>query len=153
MVRKLGVLRHIEASPRSEGIPFPTDRSDILETTMNDSKWVNRLFAAIDGKDAAAFADFLTEDAVFRFGNAAPVSGKAAIRETVAGFFGSIRALRHEVTDAWTLPDVVVAVGQVTYTRHDGSTLSVPFADVFRMRGELAREYLIYVDASRLYAP
>ena len=120
---------------------------------MNDSKWVNRLFAAIDGKDAAAFADFLTEDAVFRFGNAAPVSGKAAIRETVAGFFGSIRALRHEVTDAWTLPDVVVAVGQVTYTRHDGSTLSVPFADVFRMRGELAREYLIYVDASRLYAP
>jgi uncharacterized protein (TIGR02246 family) len=120
---------------------------------MNDSKWVNRLFAAIDGKDAAAFAGFLTEDAVFRFGNAAPVSGKAAIREAVAGFFTSIRALRHEVTDAWTLPDVVVAVGQVTYTRHDGSTLSVPFADVFKMRSELAREYLIYVDASRLYTP
>jgi hypothetical protein len=39
------------------------------------------------------------------------------------------------------------------YTRHDGSALSVPFADVFKMRGELAREYLIYVDASRLYTP
>jgi len=120
---------------------------------MNDSKWVNRLFAAIDSKDAAAFADFLTEDAVFRFGNAAPVSGKPPIREMLTGFFTSIRALRHEVTDAWILPDVVVAIGQVTYTRLDGSTLSVPFADVFKMRGELALEYLIYVDASRLYTP
>ena len=120
---------------------------------MNDSQWVKRLFAAIDSKDADAFVGFLTEDAVFRFGNAAPVSGKAAIREMLVGFFTSIRALRHEVTEAWTPPDVAVAIGQVTYTRHDGSTLSAPFADVFKMRGELAREYLIYVDASRLYTP
>jgi uncharacterized protein (TIGR02246 family) len=124
-----------------------------LENGMNDSQWVKKLFAAIDSKDADAFVGFLTEDAVFRFGNAAPVSGKAAIREMLVGFFTSIRALRHEVTDAWTLPDVVVAIGQVTYTRHDGSTLSVPFADVFKMQKGLTREYLIYVDASRLYAP
>ena len=120
---------------------------------MNDSQWVNKLFAAIDSKDPDAFVAFLTEDAVFRFGNAAPVSGKAAIREMLVGFFTSIRALRHEVTDTWTLPDVVVAIGQVTYTRHDGSTLSAPFADVFKMQKGLAREYLIYVDASRLYTP
>jgi ketosteroid isomerase-like protein len=120
---------------------------------MNDESWVKRLFAAIDGKDADAFVAFLTEDAVFRFGNAAPVSGRAAIREVLVGFFGSIRALRHQVTESWVLPDVAVAIGQVTYTRLDGSELSVPFADVFKMRKKLVHEYLIYVDASRLYAP
>jgi ketosteroid isomerase-like protein len=120
---------------------------------MNDAKWVKQLFAAIDSKDADAFVAFLTEDAVFAFGNLPPVSGKAAIRETLVGFFGSIRAVRHEVTDTWTVPDVSVAIGQVTYTRHDGSTLSVPFADVLRIEKGLVREYLIYVDASRLYAP
>jgi ketosteroid isomerase-like protein len=120
---------------------------------MNDANWMKRLFAAIDGKDADAFVGFLTEDALFAFGNLPPVPGKAAIREMLVGFFGSIRALRHEVTDAWTLPDVFVAIGQVTYTRHDGSALSVPFADVLRMKKGLVREYLIYVDASRLYAP
>jgi ketosteroid isomerase-like protein len=120
---------------------------------MNDSKWVNRLFAAIDGKEADAFVAFLTEDAVFAFGNLPPVSGKTAIRETLVGFFGSIRALHHDVTDSWSLPDLVVAIGQVTYTRHDGTTLSVPFAVVLKLQNELIREYLIYVDASRLYAP
>jgi uncharacterized protein (TIGR02246 family) len=119
---------------------------------MTDSQWMKQLFAAIDGKDADAFVAFLTEDAVFAFGNAPPVSGKAAIRELLVGFFASIRALRHEVTDAWTLPEVAVAIGQVTYTRLDGSSLSVPFADVLKLRQGLVREYLIYVDASRLYA-
>jgi ketosteroid isomerase-like protein len=90
---------------------------------------------------------------VFAFGNAAPVSGKAAIRELLVGFFASIRALRHDVTDAWRLPEVAVAIGQVTYTRLDGSSLSVPFADVLKMHEGLVSEYLIYVDASRLYAP
>jgi ketosteroid isomerase-like protein len=118
---------------------------------MNDLQWLHKLFAAIDGKDADAFVAFLTEDAVFAFGNLPPVSGKTAIRETLVGFFASIRALRHEVTDTWTLPDVFVAIGQVTYTRHDGSPLSVPFADVLKMQKKLVREYLIYVDASRLY--
>lgn len=120
---------------------------------MTDSQWMNRLFAAIDGKDTDAFVGFLTEDAVFAFGNAPPVSGKAAIRELLVGFFASIRALRHEVTDAWTLPEVAIAIGQVTYTRLDGSSLSVPFADVLKMRQGLVTQYLIYVDASRLYAP
>ena len=120
---------------------------------MTDSTWVKRLFATIDSSDADAFVAFLTEDSVFVFGNAAPVAGKAAIRDLLVGFFGSIRALRHEVKETWILPDVVVATGRVTYTRHDGSTLEVPFADVLRMRKDLVREYLIYIDASKLYAP
>jgi ketosteroid isomerase-like protein len=120
---------------------------------MGTANWVNQLFAAIDRKDANEFASFLTEDASFQFGNVELVRGKGAIGQAVAGFLDSFRALHHEVIETWHHADAVICRGQVTYTRHDGSRLTVPFADILRMRGELVCDYLVYIDASRLYAP
>ena len=40
--------------------------------------------------------------------------------------------------------------GQVTYTRHDGSQLSVPFANIFKLRDGLIGEYRIFGDFSAL---
>ncbi|MBI4989919.1 MAG: nuclear transport factor 2 family protein [Rhodocyclales bacterium] len=113
--------------------------------------WVAALFAAIDRQDAEAFAGFLAEDARFAFGNLPAVAGRAAVRDFVAGFFSSIRAVSHRVPDAWQTDDTVVCRGEVTYTRHDGSTLSVPFANVLTMSGDKVRDYRIYMDASALY--
>ena len=118
---------------------------------MPQPAWLGSLFAAIDAMDVARFADFLTEDAVFRFGNAAPVCGKTAVREAVAGLFASVKGLRHTVRASWTHPDGLVMHGEVTYTRHDGSQLTVPFANVFGLRGTLVREYLIFADVSPLW--
>jgi len=120
---------------------------------MSDTLWLNELFATIDRKDADGFVGHLTEDSTFVFGNANPVTGRGAIRDLLVGFFGSIRGLRHEIGETWAVPDGAVVSGRVTYTRLDGSTLAVPFADVFRMRGRLVHDYLIYVDASKLYNP
>jgi len=39
----------------------------------------------------------------------------------------------------------------VTYTRHDSSTLTVPFANILRFEGDLIDEYLIFLDVSELY--
>lgn len=39
----------------------------------------------------------------------------------------------------------------VTYTRHDGSTLTVPFANVFGMRDIRVAHYQIYADVSALW--
>ncbi len=114
--------------------------------------WVAGVFAAIDAKDAAAFASYLTADAVFRFGNMPGVQGREAIEAAVGGFFQSIAALRHELAEVWTGPGVVVSHGTVCYTRHDGSQLTVPFADIFRCEGEKVRDYLIFIDTSQLYA-
>jgi hypothetical protein len=55
------------------------------------------------------------------------------------------------VAEIWKKEGVVICHGIVTYTRHDSSTLSVPFANIFRLDGDLIREYLIYVDVSELY--
>lgn len=113
--------------------------------------WIAALFAAIDRQDADAFAEFVTEDARFAFGNLPAVEGRVAIRDFVAGFFSSIRALSHVVPDAWQAGDTMICRGEVSYTRHDGSVLTVPFANVFRMEGDKVRDYRIYMDASALY--
>lgn len=110
------------------------------------------LFRSIDDQDMESFASILTEDVLFRYGNAPPVQGKSAVVDVVRGFFASIRALRHDIVEAWSLPGVLVCHGVVTYTRHDGSHLTVPFANIMKTDGEQIREYLIFVDASDLYS-
>jgi len=115
-------------------------------------QYLDTLFEAIDSTDAARFAEFLTEDAVFRFGSAPPVHGKKAISEAVADFFSSIAGCRHAVHRVWTGPGTLACEGEVTYRRLDGSELSLPFADTFEMRDELITAYRIYIDIGPLYA-
>jgi limonene-1,2-epoxide hydrolase len=110
------------------------------------------LFAAIDAQDGAAFVSFLTDDAVFRFGSAPPVQGRAAVQAAVEGFFDSIAGLSHSIDRTLGEGSTLVCEGQVTYTRHDGSTIAIPFTNVFEYEGELIAEYKIYIDISPLYA-
>ena len=118
---------------------------------METTKLLAALFESIDAKNTQAFAVFLSEDVLFRFGNAPAVEGRRAVAETVQGFFQSIRGLRHELAQTWTQGDSVVCHGQVTYTRKDGSTLCVPFANIFGLAEGRVSRYLIFVDVSELY--
>ena len=120
---------------------------------MASVEWITRLFRSIDTNDANTFASFLTPDALFKFSNQEPVIGKEAARQTVAEFLSSIKAIQHAVLDIWEKEGATACHGIVTYTRHDSSQLRVPFANVFKMQGNLIQEYLIYVDASQLYTP
>jgi len=110
------------------------------------------LLSAIDRMDADAFASFLTENSVFRFGNAEPVKGKRNVREYVAGFFSSIKSLKHEVLGVWESGQVLTVQGEVTYTRKDSRLVKVPFVNLLKMKGTLIHEYLVYVDASQLFS-
>lgn len=114
---------------------------------------IHALFAAIDARDPAAFSRFIDPDCVFRFGNQPAVSGRAAITEYVTGFFASIQALRHELVELIETPQASICHGFVTYTRHDGSTLRVPFCNVFKPGRAGIGEYLIFADNSTLYTP
>ena len=53
----------------------------------------------------------------------------------------------------WVLPDTIFYKGEVTYTRHDGSTITLPYFNVFGMDGELIKDYQIYMDINPLYNP
>ncbi|OOZ39215.1 hypothetical protein BOW53_12595 [Solemya pervernicosa gill symbiont] len=119
---------------------------------MSDTAWLEPMFKAIDKMDAAAFAAFLAEDVRFTFGSGEPVVGRQESEAAVAGFFSSIAGLQHEITDRWCIDNDAMVRGRVTYTRHDGSKLAVPFANVFKIKGDLIDDYQIYIDISTLYA-
>lgn len=119
--------------------------------SLQNPYWWERLFRTIDASDAAGFVDFLTPDAQFRFGNAPMIQGMGEIRDAVAGFFGTIKSSRHRLVDSWGSNESAGCEGEVTYTRHDGSMITFPFANVFQMRGEKIFSYRIYIDVSTLF--
>lgn len=118
-----------------------------------DQAWWQRLFAAIDARDAAAFVELLTPDAQFRFGNAPTVTGSEAIGIAAGQFFAAIASCRHRLLRTLTGSDgaATACEGIVTYTRHDGSAISVPFVNVFELRGDKIAAYRIYIDNSPLF--
>jgi len=112
----------------------------------------DKLFASIDAMDTESFLSFIAEDATFRFGSTPPVHGHVAIRAAVEGFFASFAALEHDLQRLVANDDAVVCEGEVTYTRHDGSTITLPFANVFEVDGGLISLYRVYIDIGPLYA-
>lgn len=123
-----------------------------MSSTAPNRSALQELFDAIDAMDTAAFAEFLTDEAQFRFGSTPIVKGKTAIAEAVGGFFKSIAALRHDIEFVTSRGDVVVVEGNVTYTRHDGRPVVLPFVDIFTMDGTMIANYKIYMDIAPLYA-
>jgi ketosteroid isomerase-like protein len=117
---------------------------------MNQSD-IHTLFQAIDSFDADTFASYLTDDAIFRFGNMPPVTGKDQIKPFLAGFFQSIKAIKHDQVEIWESGDVKLMNGRVTYTRHNDTQLQVFFANTFKTQNGKIREYYIFVDTSKLY--
>ena len=118
---------------------------------MTRDKWISDLFVAIDRKDTLAFCSFLSEDCELTFGNWAPVSGKNAIYDTIDNFFKSISGLSHNLAEAIKNEDSIVTYGIVTYTRLDNNQVQANFCNVFKMNGDLIKEYRIFVDISQLY--
>lgn len=116
-----------------------------------DGRWIDELFAAIDRKDHAAFSGFLLSDACFRFGNQSPLIGRTPISASVSAFFDVLSSIRHQVENRWVVPEAAIVTGTVTYTRRDGSTLTVPFATVMRVTTEGISDYRIFADTSALF--
>ena len=112
---------------------------------------ITELFSAIDSKNVKSFMTFLSPDCVFKFGNMPEVVGTEAINAFVAGFFDSIDSLSHEIKDSWDIPGGLICHGEVAYKRKDGSVLSVPFSNIFKIDSAGVAEYLIFADTSQLY--
>ena len=120
---------------------------------VEDAGWVRQLFDCVDAMDTEGFLGYLADDAIFRFGSSPAVAGKEAIGETVEGFFATIKGLSHEIVETWLQGETVICQGQVTYTRTDGSEVTIPFVNIWRMQGKLISEYLIYIDVTPLFSP
>jgi len=111
-----------------------------------------KLFASIDAMDTESFLSFIREDATFRFGSSPAVTGHAEIRAAVESFFSSFAALKHDLQRLIADGDTVVCEGEVTYSRHDGSTITLPFVNVFEVDDGLISLYRVYIDTGPLFA-
>ncbi|MCK9413217.1 MAG: nuclear transport factor 2 family protein [Prolixibacteraceae bacterium] len=118
---------------------------------MELKSFITDVYQSIDRSDASAFARFITPTGSFRFANNPAVTGTKAIEEYVAGFFQSLEGIEHSNLESWKSGDAIFVNGIVKYTRHNGSTLEVPFSCTWKMQGRLIDQYLIYIDSSELY--
>jgi ketosteroid isomerase-like protein len=120
-----------------------------------EERAVRELFAALDAGDVRSALGLMTEDVTLRFGNADPVVGHAAIAAQFTTMAGVIASMSHELRAVWTTgePDpAVICEMNVTYHRHDGSQLTLPCANVFRLRDGRIADYRIYMDVNPVFA-
>jgi ketosteroid isomerase-like protein len=116
------------------------------------SRDVAAIFADIDAFDPDKFIAHLTPDVTFRFGNADPVVGRAAVKEAVTGFFSTIDGLTHHILSTYESGETVIAKIDVEYRRQDGKSVTVPNADILVFDGDLVRDWQIYIDVAPVYA-
>jgi len=110
------------------------------------------MFAAVDAADFDKFVSYLTPDVTFRFANAAPLSGRKAVKESLVEFFENFVKLRHDINDIWITDGVAICEQCVTYSKHDGHDVAMPCVNVLKLKGDEIYEYLIYIDLAPLFA-
>jgi len=119
---------------------------------MKNISPIEKMYTVIDQKETDALVNMMTSDAVFVFGNIPPVKGKEEISGFLNNFFTSIQSINHSNLEWWQHEEKVTVKGNVTYTRHNGTKLSVPFAVILKMDKDLIDEYYIFADTSELYS-
>jgi ketosteroid isomerase-like protein len=128
------------------------ERGVAVSAPLSDEQVVRALFAAIDAGDEEATEALIAPDARFRFGSG-PVlrdreqrsAGRARLREVIS-------AIRHDLLFLADCDGAVVAEMEVTYTRRDGSQVTLPCANIFRLRDGLIVDYRIYMDVAPVFA-
>jgi ketosteroid isomerase-like protein len=115
------------------------------------SRDVAAIFADIDAFDPDKFVAHLTPDVTFRFGNADPVKGRAAVKEAVTGFFSTIDGLTHHILNVYEAGETSIAKIDVEYLRKDGKSVTVPNADILVFDGDLVSDWQIYIDVTPVF--
>ena len=110
------------------------------------------LFADIDSMEPDAFARHLSDDVRFTFGNAETVVGRKSVRDVWAGFCDGIAGVSHEVIEQFEPGSATIVESTVTYTRKDGTTISLPVVTIYRGEGDLIDDYRIFMDVAPLFA-
>ena len=108
----------------------------------------------MDAGDASRALDLMTEDVGFRFGSAEPTVGRAPIADNAIAMAAVVASLSHELRTVWTVDQpepAVICEMAVTYRRHDGSELTLPCLNVFRLRDGRIADYRIYMDVHPVF--
>jgi ketosteroid isomerase-like protein len=119
---------------------------------LRSQEWVREYFATVDKLNVDNIIANFAEDGQFRFGNAQPAVGKEAIRNALIEFFSAINAMYHENIGLWLGDNNNVFEAEVTYTRQDGTTVTLPCVSIFRFRDNLIYDFRKVMDAAPVFA-
>jgi len=123
--------------------------------TQSRATMIRNMYAASDSGDIDGVLGLLTEDVVLVFGNADVVHGKAAVEAQARQVTSKLKGVRHEIHDIWHAAedaDVIIARMTVHYCRLDGTIVSLPCCNIYRMSGDLIADYRIYMDVNPVFA-
>ena len=108
---------------------------------------------AMDARDVDAYVAYLADDVSIQFGNAPAVTGKAVVREMLAGYWQSFAAIEHDLTNIYGTDDRYVLEADNHYVRYDGRKVTVravAFTD--KDADGKVRSVRIYGDTSPVFA-
>jgi SnoaL-like domain len=112
------------------------------------AEWVWNYFRDVDSFDPNNVTKHYTENGQFRFANQEPVRGKEAIAQLLAEFYQNLQAMSHRNVGLWLGNNSAVFEAEVTFTRKDGSQLTLPAASIIRRSGELVYDFRMIMDVS-----
>jgi ketosteroid isomerase-like protein len=124
----------------------------LTQTPNAAREYVSKVYGTIDSMDEQGFANFLTQNCTFVYANSEPVIGRANAAAASQNFLKQLAGIKHHILNVWAFEDGVVSQLSVTYTRKDGSTLTIPAVTIWKLRDMLIDECHIYVDISPLFA-
>lgn len=75
---------------------------------------------------------------------------REAVRDAWAGFCAGIDGVSHSLVEEWQTPSATIVEADVTYTRKNGSTITLPVVTVYR-GGELIGDDRIFMDVAPLF--
>jgi hypothetical protein len=101
--------------------------------------------------DEQGFANCLAENCTFVHANSDPVIGRANAAAASQNFLRLLAGIKHHLVNVWAFEDVIVSQISVTYTRKDGSTLTIPGVTIWKLQDKLIDECRIYADISPLF--
>jgi SnoaL-like domain len=111
------------------------------------------MFEDIDRMDAVAWANWLADDARFRFGNSEETTTRDAARQALAGFYGLIDGVSHRMLDHWESGGTTIVRSDVTYTRKDAAMVTVPIVTIYHERDDgKIDDYRVYGDVAPVFA-
>tara|TARA_B110000003_G_scaffold273462_1_gene311251 strand:+ start:3583 stop:3942 length:360 start_codon:yes stop_codon:yes gene_type:complete len=119
---------------------------------MTGNELAQAVFSRVDAMDAQGFASYLTADSKFVFGSWPAAEGPEAAAQAVGDFFGGIDGISHEIQDVWENGDTVSVRLAVTYTRKDGTSVTLPCANIWKCEGGKISDYRIYMDVNPVFA-
>lgn len=123
----------------------------VTQTPTAATEFVSKVYEAIDSMDQHGFANCLTENCTFVFANSDPVIGRANAAAASQNFLTQLAGIKHHLLNVWTFENVIVSQLSVTYTRKDGSTLTIPAVTIWKLQDRLIDECRIYLDISPLF--